>query len=451
MRLSTKNVGAATAGTLMGNALSLALPFFISAWFHSRQSTDAFFYALGAILFLNVVLSVAVEAATTPYLVTLLARDPKIAPKELRKIQLQAAVFCAAAVTVGIAITAAAILPTTSFTALQRSQVIDTLLALSPLPILITWNSVSAGACYAVNVFGLPTASVALRTVTAVACGFAFRESVGLMAIPLGLITGELVRLAVMELLVRRSLPRTRDVAVDIDGKHKPFWRSAGPQVASMSLGGLSPMIDKTVAISVGAGAVTTLELSQRLVYTPVLLLLSGVGLVLGSRWAVNLASKNWQMVASEYRRIIKIMVMLGVSVVLVTVPCAFALRPIIKSTLSMPDPSLLAFTFSAAAVGIPFALGSQVSVRVLLAARETKAMPYLTVLAVVVNLGLDVALVEPFGLPGIALASSAVNIVNFVSYGLIVRRLMAQNGVDLKPAARDVKPRMARSKEGWL
>jgi putative peptidoglycan lipid II flippase len=411
----------------MGNALSLALPFLITAWFQSREATDAFFYALGAILFLNVMLSVAVEAATTPYVMTLLARNLGDAGKATRRIQFQGSIGCGVLVAVGIAVTVFVVLPSTSFTPAQLIEVRNTMLMLSPLPVLITWNAVLAGVCYAVNIFGTPTATVALRTIFAVVLGFVLRDSVGLAAIPLGLVVGELLRTMILQRAVKRSLPHS-DSSVAAKGvSQKSFWRSAGPQVASMSLGSLSPMIDKTVAIAVGAGAVTTLELAQRLAYIPILLMLSGVTLVLGSRWAGRIAVDEWASVAVEYRRIVRMALWVGLLVMLFAVPLAFLARPAVEWMFSISDPTLLAWTFAAAAVGIPFALACQLPVRVLLAARETRIMPYLTVLVVIVNLGLDLILVRVLGLPGIALASTAVNVINFVAYAVVVHRLLAR------------------------
>lgn len=431
MKSETRNLGAATTGTLVGNVLSLALPFFITAWIQSGETTDAFFYALGAILFLNVTLSVAVEAATTPYLMNIIAHGLGDARRAARRVQIEGALACGTLVLIGVSTVCFLILPQTSFSELQQAEVRSIMLALSPLPILIAWNAVSAGACYAVSAFGGATSSVALRTVFAVAFGFALRDNMPIAGVAAGLIVGELTRLAILEWSVRRLIPvRTGEEPRSQSGNQKSFWRSAAPQVASTSLGSLSPMVDKTFAIALGAGAVTTLELSQRLVYAPILLALSGVGLVLGSRWAGYIANAQWRAVTAEYRRVTRLALVAGVTVVALSVPLAFLLRPAAQDFLAIEDPDLLAWTFSAAALGIPCAIASQVSVRVLLAARETSAMPYLTVTLVALNLGLDFALMKVMGLPGIALASAVVNVATFVFYGIVVHRLLRRQAV---------------------
>src|SRR4051812_34156243 len=120
MRVMARHVGAATAGTLVGNALSLALPFVITAWFQAGRSTDAYFYALGAVLFLNVTISVAVESATTPHVVRMLDSPQSATKAFVRRLQVQATIVCAFLTTVGMAGLLLVLLPTTSFDGLQR-------------------------------------------------------------------------------------------------------------------------------------------------------------------------------------------------------------------------------------------------------------------------------------------------------------------------------------------
>lgn len=430
---SIRDVGRATAGTLLGNGLSLILPFAVTAWFGTGPETDAYFYALGAILFMNVIISVAVEAATTPTVMPFVRGHPQRVQQLVRRTQVQAAVACAAVTGLGILLVQVLLLGHTSFSPSQETQVLHLLVLLSPIPALVTWNGVLAGAFYAYKMFGLPTSSVALRTVVALVLGFTLRDQVGISAVALGLMVGEVMRLALLEhrwLRLQTPVEGVPAAGTSSSSAHIPtgrsLWKSAGPQVLAMSLSGVSPLVDKTVAISVGVGAVTTLELAQRLVYTPILLLMSGVGLVLGSRWAESLTRNEWVAVRREYRSARYAVLAAGVVVVLVALPAAFLLRPWGRDFLGIADATLLALTFTAAAIGIPFALASQVSVRLLLAARRTGAMPFLTVGVLIVNLVLDLVLVRLLGLPGIALSSALVNVFNFVAYGLVVRHVLS-------------------------
>ncbi|MFD0482557.1 lipid II flippase MurJ [Kineococcus sp. GCM10028916] len=423
-------MGAATAGTLVGNALSLLLPFVITSWYAAGPTTDAYFFALGAILLLNVTLSAAVEAGTTPQIAVLLRTSPDDVPSFVRRTQAVATTLCGLLTLLAITVVITVLLPASGFTPGQLHDVNVILLLLSPLPPLITWNAVNSGTFYAFGSFGLPTASVGMRTLVALISGFFLRQEIGIVAVPVGLVVGELGRLVVLELRARSLLGdrpgdgRRPSHSTSVPSQRQ-FWRSAGPQAVSTSLGALSPFVDKTIAIGLGAAAITTVELSQRMVYTPILFLLSGVGLVLGSRWAGHAAEQNWNDLRVEHLRARRVVLVVGGGVVLVAVPLVFVFRPLMSSALSLDDPSILAWTFTTAALGIPFALATQVCVRVLLAVRSTRWMPLVTVLGISLNLVLDLLLVRLLGVPGIGLATAAVNVLNWIAYGAIADRAL--------------------------
>src|ERR1035437_7696365 len=63
----------AGAGTALGNAAGALLPFLIAAWFVPGPSTDAYFYALGSVLYFGTVIALSVKFSTTPHVVNLKA------------------------------------------------------------------------------------------------------------------------------------------------------------------------------------------------------------------------------------------------------------------------------------------------------------------------------------------------------------------------------------------
>jgi putative peptidoglycan lipid II flippase len=430
----------ATAGTTIGNALGAVLPFVVTFWFKAGASTDAYFYALGTILFLNAFVSLAVESSATPYVVGLKRKGSAAVRRFVLRAIVQG-VLAVAFLTVIVSIAVVNfVLPHTSFTADQRASISSMLVILGALPIFVTANAVLAGGHYGYQRFFLPTTSLGLRSLAGLLFGLTLRGNVGLDSIAYGLVAGEAARLILLAASFRRLL-RSEDeheaeiVEADSGFLHtRAFWRTVAPQVVAVGFGGVGLVADKTVAATLEVGGVTIVELTQRMVYMPVLLLASGIGLVLGSAWS-ELASRHGG--RAELRRdFLRTQVrifLLTAPITAVSIGIVWAGRSLFRTMLGLDDPRLVATAFSMIAIGIPFALASQVAVRLLIASRRTGLFPVLAGVALLVDVGLDIGLARVFGVAGIALASACVNLFNAVAYNIVALRLLS-NG---KPPTR--------------
>jgi len=425
-----RRVATATSGTVAGNALGAALPFVVTAVFTPGATTDAYFYALGTIVYLSAAVSSAIESSASPHVIELKTAGRSALQRFVMRTALQGATAAIAIALVGCLIVTALVLPATSFTDDQRHEIFKMLLLLSPLAPLIAISAVLAGSHYGFHRFLLPTWSLALRSGLAVALTLSFHQTFGVQAVAYGLVAGEALRVGLLAFNLHKI------IAVECSScglarlePERRFWTTATPQVVSMSIGGVNQMVDKTVAASLAPGSITIVELAQRLVYTPILLLTSGIGLVAGSSWAELLASGTLDEVRRDFLRVLKMASAAAGLVVVVMIPLVWLARPLLSSVAEGLDVDAVALAFSLFAVGIPFALASQLGVRLLISARRTKSMPFLTAGGVIVNLALDVTLSRAFGIPGIAVASASVNTLNAIaSVGLALRILKPAN-----------------------
>jgi putative peptidoglycan lipid II flippase len=302
------------------------------------------------------------------------------------------------------------------------------LVILGALPIFVTANAVLAGGHYGYQRFFLPTTSLGLRSLAGLLFGLTLRGNVGLDSIAYGLVAGEAARLILLAASFRRLL-RSEDeheaeiVEADSGFLHtRAFWRTVAPQVVAVGFGGVGLVADKTVAATLEVGGVTIVELTQRMVYMPVLLLASGIGLVLGR------AELRRDFLRTQVR-----IFLLTAPITAVSIGIVWAGRSLFRTMLGLDDPRLVATAFSMIAIGIPFALASQVAVRLLIASRRTGLFPVLAGVALLVDVGLDIGLARVFGVAGIALASACVNLFNAVAYNIVALRLLS-NG---KPPTR--------------
>jgi putative peptidoglycan lipid II flippase len=434
LRKLGEQFASAIGGTVIGNALGAALPFAVAFWFGSGAATDAYFYALGVVLFLNSLVSLAVEASTTPFVVGLKLAGARPVRKFVRRVVWQSVGATALATAVVTATVGVLVIPSISFTGEQQEGVLRTLIILAPLPVFVTVNAVLAGAHYAYGRFFIATSSLASRSLFALLFGMLLQQEAGIDSVAYGLVVGEVLRSLLLGSslfrLLRASSPPAPDEAPNSAEpvSTRAFWRAVVPQVAAVALGSVNLVVDRTVAAPLGVGRVTILELTQRLVFTPILLVTSGIGVVLGSRWAQLCQDETRDgrlHLRRDFIRTQRWTLVLSSGLAAGSIAVVWGAQHALADAVGLLEPRRLAMTFALIATGIPFALASQIAVRLLIAARRTGFFPVIASVSLAVNLGLDVLLARYFDVAGIALASACVNVLNAVAYNAMALRFL--------------------------
>ncbi|MGH7484482.1 MAG: lipid II flippase MurJ, partial [bacterium] len=415
---------------VLGSALGALLPFVVTAWFRSGRVTDPYFLAVGTTLFVTAIFAVALEAIFVPFAVEYRQLGQDAFRRGLASVALQGATLAVVVAGFAAMVTSLWILPHTSMDHAQISSVVRLLLLLLPLPSLVTVSALLSAVHNANGWFGRAAISQVARPGGALLVGFAFRGAFGVSAVAVGLCLGELCRLCFLGWGTRRLIAQTptRDQAGRAP-KASAFWRVASPQVGSMVIAGLAPITDKIVSATFGTGSVTLIELSEKLFYTPMTLLSSGLAVVCGTAWAAlaqDGSKQGMERLRSDYIRSQRLLALAGASVSVVCIAATWILRGWAARTLGLQNPHEFAITFTMFAAGLPFSLCVVLGTRLLSVCKRTKVLPVFAVLFCATNLLLDILLGRIFGIAGVALSSTVVRALSCALFVFAARSLFA-------------------------
>lgn len=274
-----------TVLSTIGKGVGFLIPFFIAAWFGVSGETDAFFFAYGLIIFLATIFSPVVESIIVPFIAEARAKREDVGAFVGRVLGMS--VVGLAAITVMFL---AVIRPILSILTRFSPQGIDLiywiLFESSPLIILLFWTSALAGTLNAYKVFGIPALSPAFRAVVTLAFIFAFKERMGVHAIAWGYVAGEIFRLFVLFVMLKKLAIFHLKLSIGWEPKFVEFFKTSSYQIIGMSMLAFTPIINKTMASWLGPGNVSLLEYADRLYMIPITLLTSGLIVTLLAHWS---------------------------------------------------------------------------------------------------------------------------------------------------------------------
>lgn len=427
LRKRLTDTARATGGTALGSVFGAILPFAIAAWFPDKAITDAYFLAFGGILFAIGLVAVVLEGIVVSFAVEARSHGALTLREFARRSAIQGALValvCSAAIVLAFQIV---VLPHTGLSTDVQKQAMRFLWPLSLLPMFAAAASILAGSLYSLNRYFLPTTSQGLRAGSALVAAVLLRSQLGMHSVVVGLLFGEALRLVLLASALARS---TKMLPVESSGpphRIEGLWRTMLPQTVSMSIVGLGPIIDRLVSARIGIGSVTLLELAEKLFYMPLFLMVTGVGLVSNVTWSQLGRRGAWLALRRDYYVSQTIVAALGTFAAVGAAATVFLFRSPLSAAVAIGSPSDLVATFTLYALGLPFALSSHLSVRLLVAHRHTRVLVVMATVGLVVNLVADLAFAALWGVPGIALASSLVRIGSAVLASLFVRSLLRQ------------------------
>ncbi len=266
----------------LGKAAGLLIPIFIAAWFGSTRSTDAFFFCFTWISGFTIIFSIALESVIVPFIAQVRSDGDNVGGfmgclilRGNLGLILTAAVFFTAL---------SFLLPfITRFPPAELGLVRSLLFESAPLIVLIVNSSILVGLLNAYRRFALPAVSPAFRALVAVLFILIARDDLGIHAVPIGYILGELLRLFLLLLGVKR-------LGIGFDWRDRSrlgeFFAVAGRQMVGMIAIALIPTIDKTMASWLKTGSISNLFYAERFYQIPVILLSGGMLVTLLSHWS---------------------------------------------------------------------------------------------------------------------------------------------------------------------
>ena len=422
--------------SLPARAGEALLPILLAAWFGRSRATDVYWFCWACFTLAgSLVFSAYQDSALIPIVVGERTTTPHRLPALVAALTGNTLVY-------GTALAALVALATLGGLRLRYTGD-DLTLAIQLTPPLAAGLVVlSLRTCYgavlnAEHAFTAPPIASALGMASNLGVVAIARDALGVAAIPLGALAGELVGMIVLiRALARRGLwarpTRQRPEALE------RFRRLVGSEVVGNAITRLNPVADQWVAGLAGiVGGGTLLRYAGDLALAPTSILQAVVLSVLMSRLAgFDAARQRDQLAATLGRTLLAV-----IGFLLICMAAAYVARgPLTRIVFrhgAMDDAAAAEMTALLPwyLVGlVPFG-ALLVLARAHVALQNSRIMRSMGILNAVCNVVLDVALVRPLGLRGIALATSITHAVVALAFWWRLRPLLA--GRDAPDATR--------------
>lgn len=277
-----------TAGLALVSAIArlpaFLIPVLIASVFGAGPETDAYFLAYSAVLFLGGTIAQGTEQAIVPFAAREISRADGAPRRYLDFAARRAAQVGGVAWVVGIP------LLTLAAAGHLRMAVVRYALLFTPLAIAWCAAAVFAGALVSQWRIALATGSMLWRGAGAMVGLGAAQLGGGLSAVAAGLGLGEVGRAWWMR---RRLGSEIIDSTAGSPASLHDLGRAAFAQATASAAIGVTPVVERLLAVSLGAGAVSHLEYAVRLLIVPAVLFDGALAPLLLVRWTRHITREG--------------------------------------------------------------------------------------------------------------------------------------------------------------
>ena len=405
----------ALAGTLLGNVPGLALPFVITARIEAGRLTDAYFYAFAIALFGTAVVALTLENNVVP----VAAHHRRDGAARLRAfarglVARSAAWSALGYVALGAA-AAAGVLVRDNWSAAEKELCVQLIAIFGVFLVALAATSVISGCLYAFGDFFVTTLTTGLRSLLPLPALLLVAPGPSALLLCAALLAGgECLRALVLGVRLRRAIAAlpapdpSRAAPADPPG----VWSTALPYGIAMALMGANQLVDRVVAGTLKPGAITTLDLAEKVFYTPIKILTASVLLVSGARWAATVIDRPAEL-AQDFRRTVRRVVVIAAGLSAAVGAGMLALLATAGATLAGVDVGEFCLVLAILMLGFPAAVVTNAGVRLLTVLRRTRIFPGLAVVSLVASAGGSVVGAATLGTAGIALSGTVWRILN--------------------------------------
>ncbi len=398
-----------TIWSTLGKAVGFLIPFFIAAWFGVSDETDAFFFSYGIVLFLSSIFCPVVESIVVPYIAEARKNEEDVG-RFLGKILGISGIGILIICGLLLIIIRPVLSLITHFDQKSLDTIYKLLIEIAPLLLLLTWTSVLSGAINAYKKFVFPAISPAFRAIVNLIIIFVLKNKIGVHAVALGYVFGELVRMGILLNILSRMRLFSLKISFALDPKIREFFKTSSFQIFGMVAVGLNPIIDKIMVSWLEVGSISLLEYADRLFIIPVTFFSSGFVVViltyLSDQYYETL---NKDILRKELFRIAKIMGLLSFIITIVTMLIHKFITYIAFGRGEFPLEKLgdVRILFLLLLIGLmPYTI-NLIIVRGLIILKNTKSLFKALVLKNIIKILLNLVLIFLLGLNGIVLSTS--------------------------------------------
>lgn len=273
------------------------IPIVLAAFFGASRTTDEYFLAYAALLFVGGSIGQALEAAVVPFAATAMQQGPALARRRLGTFARGAGQVGLCGALIGACVLWVGMSATDTSEASRPNAVLHfALLA----PACVGWavSGVYSGALVAAMRLERSAAANAFRGGGALV-GAVFAGATGILYfLPVGLSLGEVAR----AVWLRHSWNAVTQDYPPLSARHDdagaeplgPFRRAATAQVAAQGMLAATPLIERLIAGSIVVAGVSRLEYGLRLLMVCAVLFDGGIAPWLLARWSRQRATRGF-------------------------------------------------------------------------------------------------------------------------------------------------------------
>lgn len=409
---------------------SLLIPMMVAAWYGASRHTDAFFLALTLVMTLANFLTAVMESVLVP----------ELARRRGDRVRLRALLASIGARLLAGSALAAAGLWWFAPSFFARAARLDPaaaesarsfLVVLLPLPALVGFAGLAEATLLALQRYIPPAVVWLFRTAVVLGTLAVLRFPLGVLALPVTYLGGELARMIALQVLVRPASggwPRwTWRAAPDMD----QLFRSTGFLGVGLLVLNINPLLDHTMAAWLGPGQVSILSYAERC-WTPVLALATGgLTTVLLSHWSQQFGGETASPPPGFDRQVLRVAVRASVVAAAVSAGLWLLGDPLLawvfgRGEFPLERLAQLQTVFRAYVIALAPLTWGFVYARAHLVLRRTDILLVLSMLNVLCHLAFNLAFIRPLGIAGLALSSALVAVVIDLSFVITLGRAVA-------------------------
>jgi len=275
-----------------GKSIGFLIPFFIAIWFGVSSYTDAFFFAYGLVLFLSAVFAPSIENLVVPFIAEKKAKKGNTG-EFIGKIIAYSGTGLFILSLIAFVIIRPILSFITDFDPETLKLIYLIFIETLPLIVLVTWSSVLIGYLNSYKKFIIPALSPIGRAVINLLIILTLRNILGVHAIAIGYVIGELFRIIFLFIFIKRfNLPIIR-LSLKFNEELKKFFAVVSFQIVGLIAIEINPLVDRAMASWLDQGSVSILYYAERLYRIPITFMSVGLMATTLSYWSGYYYSKK--------------------------------------------------------------------------------------------------------------------------------------------------------------
>ena len=419
--------------TVFGRILGLVREQVIAYFFGASAATDAFFLAYKAPFMLSLTVAGALTATFVPVFTERYVAGAEERAWKLTVSMANLIFLILLGTTLVLVLLAPWVVPLVGygFNAETADKAVFLFRILMPAVIFTGLVGLFTGVMNSLKRFGLPAFATSLGAAGAIAFMLLFSDSWGITSLAVGTVFGSFLSLAVLVPSLRklgmRYVPR-------ID-RHLPGMREVGmlvwPILIGSAVGKVSIFADMVLASTLEEGSISALNFAEKLFQLPLGLFVAGITVpifpLLSRHVAAGEPERLKETLAFGLRMIAFIMVPATVGLIVLRGPVITLLFQ--HGAFETSDTSRTAWALLFYALGLFSYAGRDTLTRVFYAYQDTRTPVKISVVAVVLNIAVSLALMRFLGVGGLALGTTIAMTVNMIVLMELLRRRLGPMG----------------------